>query len=112
MAKNLTAAFVLFLAGVVSGVFLARTPAALASAPSDADAASIQYLEIVTLDVDGLVETYSSSLDLEFSAPDAGLGGARTVALTGGGLLGIRAPLREDENPVVRPYRLVPDIET
>ncbi|MEO0721677.1 MAG: hydroxylase [Pseudomonadota bacterium] len=46
-----------------------------------------------------------------FSAPQAGLGGARVAALTGGGRIGVRPPLREDEAPVVRPYLGVSDIE-
>ena len=53
----------------------------------------VHYLEIVTKDV------------------DAGLGGARTTPLPGGGLLGVRAPMHETEEPVVRPYLLVDDIE-
>jgi predicted enzyme related to lactoylglutathione lyase len=48
---------------------------------------------------------------LRFGEPDAGLGGARTTTLAGGGLVGVRAPLRTTEDPVVRPYWLVPDIE-
>ena len=31
--------------------------------------------------------------------------------MTGGGLVGVRAPLRETEEPVVRPYWLVDEIE-
>ena len=37
-------------------------------------------------------------------------GGARTTDLGSGGQLGIRAPMRADEEPVVRPYMLVEDI--
>ncbi|MFW6089012.1 MAG: VOC family protein [Gemmatimonadota bacterium] len=69
----------------------------------------IQYLEIVTEDVDAVVDAYSSALGVEFGEPDGGLGGARTAPLAGGGLVGVRAPLRDDEDPVVRPYWLVPD---
>jgi predicted enzyme related to lactoylglutathione lyase len=46
-----------------------------------------------------------------FGEADANLGGARTAKLAGGGMLGIRAPLRPTEKPVVRPYVLVEDIE-
>ena len=45
-----------------------------------------------------------------FSAGDAGLGNARTAALPDGGMLGVRAPMNETEEPVVRPYLLVDDI--
>src|SRR5688500_13631571 len=71
----------------------------------------IQYLEIVTKDVDAVCAAYSAATGAQFSEPDAGLGNARTTALAGGGLLGVRAPLRDTEDPVVRPYGLVDDIE-
>lgn len=71
----------------------------------------IQYLEIVTKDVDAACATYAQLHGVSFSAPEAGLGGARTAALPGGSLLGIRAPMHEAEEPVVRPYLLVDDID-
>ena len=70
----------------------------------------IQYLEIVTKNVDAVCAAYASANGVRFGEPDAGLGNARTAALTGGGLVGVRAPLRETEEPVVRPYWLVKDI--
>ena len=48
---------------------------------------------------------------LQFGQPDAGLGNARTAPLKAGGLVGGRAPLRDTEQPVVRLYWLVQDIE-
>jgi predicted enzyme related to lactoylglutathione lyase len=72
----------------------------------------IHYLEIVTRDVDAVCAAYTASTGTEFGGPDAGFGNARTGALPGGGLLGVRAPLHETEEPVVRPYWLVDDIET
>jgi predicted enzyme related to lactoylglutathione lyase len=71
----------------------------------------IQYLEIVTTEVDAACAAYASALGVQFGAPDPGLGGARTAPLADGGLVGIRAPLRASEDPVVRPYWLVADIE-
>lgn len=71
----------------------------------------IHYLEIVTKDVDAVCAAYAAANGMQFGEPDAGLGNARTVALPGGGLLGVRAPLHESEEPVVRPYWLVDDIE-
>ena len=71
----------------------------------------IHYLEIVTADVDAACAAYAAAHDVQFGEPDAGLGHARTAALAGGGLVGVRAPLRETEAPVVRPYWLVEDIE-
>ncbi len=71
----------------------------------------IQYLEIVTKDVDAVCAAYAAMNGVQFGQPDAGLGNARTAVLAGGGLVGVRAPLRETEEPVVRPYWLVEDIE-
>ncbi|MEM9805121.1 MAG: hydroxylase [Cyanobacteria bacterium P01_D01_bin.56] len=71
----------------------------------------VHYLEIVTPEVDALCSQYSTVHDITFSEPDANLGGARTAKLNGGGLLGIRGPMRDTEIPVVRPYVLVDDIE-
>ncbi|HET6779336.1 MAG TPA: hypothetical protein VFH26_10640 [Gemmatimonadales bacterium] len=71
----------------------------------------IQYLEIVTRDVDGVCAAYSLANGVQFGRPDPALGNARTARLVGGGLVGVRAPLRQTEEPVVRPYWLVPDIE-
>ena len=72
---------------------------------------TVYYLEIVTKDVDSVCAIYAAAHGAQFSEPDAGLGYARTAALSGGGLVGVRAPLRETEEPVVRPYWLVEDIE-
>lgn len=71
----------------------------------------IHYLEIVTNDVDAVCAAYAAANGLQFSDPDAGLGNARTAALPGGGLVGVRAPMHEAEQPVVRPYWLVDDIQ-
>lgn len=71
----------------------------------------IHYLEIVTSDVDALCNQYSAIHGITFGEPDANLGGARTGKLDGGGLIGIRGPLRDTETPVIRPYVLVDDIE-
>jgi predicted enzyme related to lactoylglutathione lyase len=71
----------------------------------------IHYLEIVTKEVDAVCAAYASADGLTFGEPEAGLGNARTASLAGGGLVGVRAPLRETEQPVVRPYWLVKDIQ-
>ena len=71
----------------------------------------IQYLEIVTPDVDAVCGSYAQLHGVTFGEPDAGLGGARTAPLAGGGMLGVRAPMHDAEEPVVRPYLLVEDIE-
>lgn len=71
----------------------------------------IQYLEIVTKEVDEVCATYSKIHGVSFGESDQNLGGARTAELANGGLLGVRAPLRDNEDPVVRPYLLVEDIQ-
>ena len=71
----------------------------------------VQYLEIVTTEMDALCTQYEKTHGVQFGEPEANLGGARTAKLDDGGMLGIRAPLRETEAPVVRPYLLVDDIE-
>ena len=70
----------------------------------------IHYLEIVTPDVEAVCATYERLHGVRFGLPQAGLGNARTAALATGGLLGVRAPMHETEEPVVRPYLLVDDV--
>lgn len=74
-------------------------------------AVRIQYLEVVTADVDQTCSVLEKLHGVSFGMPDAGLGNARTAAIKGGGRIGVRAPMREDEQPVVRPYVLVENIE-
>ena len=71
----------------------------------------VHYLEIVTADVDAVCQTYSNLHGVTFSDADQNLGGARTAKMAGGGVLGVRPPMRDTENPVVRPYVLVHDIQ-
>ncbi|MEO1043311.1 MAG: hydroxylase [Pseudomonadota bacterium] len=70
----------------------------------------IQYLEIVTPEVDKTCQALADQHGVSFSDPVPELGNARVAQLTGGGRIGVRAPMREDEEPVVRPYTLVADI--
>ena len=70
----------------------------------------IHYLEIVTPDVGSSVALCSKIHGVSFGVADENLGGARTANLANGGTLGIRAPMRDTETPVVRPYFLVHDI--
>lgn len=72
----------------------------------------IQFLEMVTKDVEGVCATYERMHGVKFSDPDPMVGGGRTAALAGGGKISVRAPLRPDEDPVVRPYMLVDDIKS
>ena len=87
------------------------SPALEAQASRKEKAMLVQYLEIVTADVDATCSALEKLHGVSFGEPEAGLGNARTARLKGGGRIGVRAPMREDEEPVVRPYVLVDDIE-
>jgi predicted enzyme related to lactoylglutathione lyase len=69
------------------------------------------YLEIVTKEVDDVCAAYEAACGVDWGEPVEGLGNARTAELHGGGWVGVRAPMHEAEEPVVRPYWLVSDIE-
>lgn len=57
----------------------------------------IHYLEIVTREVDAVCAAYAATNGVQFGDPDAALDNARTAALHGGGMVGVRAPLRATE---------------
>lgn len=71
----------------------------------------IHYLEIVTREVDATCATHEQLNGVTFGEADPGLGNARTAALKNGGMIGVRAPMHESEESVVRPYLLVNDID-
>lgn len=71
----------------------------------------VHYLEIITPNVDVLCRTYSQLNGVEFTAPVAELGNARTTTMPDGGIVGVRAPLADHEEPIIRPYYLVDDIQ-
>ncbi|WP_028117470.1 hypothetical protein [Ferrimonas senticii] len=71
----------------------------------------IQYLEVVTPDVEAVCQRYALLDEVQFGEPEPMLGGAHIAALADGGWLGVRPPLRESEQPVVRHYLLVEDIQ-
>ncbi len=75
-------------------------------------AALVRYLEYVTNDVDGTCSTLSAIHDVEFGEPVAELGNARVAMRTEGNRIGVRAPLAEHDQPIVRAYMLVDDIES
>lgn len=75
-------------------------------------ALSVHYLEIVTPMVDETCKALSETHGVEFGDPIVELGNARTADLADGGRIGVRAPMRATEDPVVRPYLLVDDIDT
>lgn len=71
----------------------------------------VHYLEIVSTDVDATCATLARVHGIRFGEPVAELGNARTAPLADADQAGVRAPLHESEQPIVRPYLLVDDIE-
>lgn len=71
----------------------------------------VEYLEIVTSDVDATCASLEKMHGVEFGEPDALVGNARTAALSTGGRIGVRAPMAEHDGPIVRPYARVEDID-
>lgn len=71
----------------------------------------VHYLEIVTNDVDAMMALYERVHGLRFGPPDADLGQARVATRPDGTLIGIRAPLAAHEQPIVRAYVKVDDIQ-
>ena len=71
----------------------------------------VHYLEIVSNEVDGLCAMYERVHGLSFGPPDADLGQARVATAKDGTLIGIRKPLAAHEQPIVRTYVEVADIQ-
>lgn len=72
---------------------------------------AVHYLEIVTEDADRVAALYERMYGLSFGAPDADLGQARVATQPDGTLVGIRKPLAAHEEPIVRAYLTVDDIQ-
>jgi hypothetical protein len=70
----------------------------------------IHYLEIVCPDVDAQVAALERLHGLSFGPPRADLGQARVAQDPDGSLIGVRAPLAQHEQPIVRTYLEVDDI--
>ncbi len=72
---------------------------------------AVRYLEIVSNDVDALVELYQRMHDLSFAPPGPDVGEARVATQADGTLIGIRRPLAAHERPIMRTYVAVEDIQ-
>jgi len=72
---------------------------------------AVHYFEIVSNDVDGLTGLYQRMCGLCFGPPDPDLGQARVAARADGALVGIRKPLAGHEQPIMRAYLAVEDIQ-
>lgn len=71
----------------------------------------IHYLEIVTPEAEALKDFYSEAYGWKFSEATPELGNAFFTKQPDESLWGIRSPLRETEEPIVRIYLRVADIE-
>jgi predicted enzyme related to lactoylglutathione lyase len=72
---------------------------------------AVHYLEIVSNDVDTLTGLYQRMHGLSFGPPDPDLGQARVAIRSDGTLVGIRTPLAAHEQPIMRSYLAVEDIQ-
>ena len=72
---------------------------------------TIHYLEIVSNNVDTLCATYERVHALSFGPEDPDAGQARVAVRPDGSLVGIRRPLAEHEQPTMRTYLEVVDIQ-
>ncbi len=72
---------------------------------------TVHYLEIVTPDVEAAVGHYSKAYGWRFAPAAPELGNARVAELPDGSQCGIRAPMSEQEQPIVRTYLRVADVE-
>ncbi len=71
----------------------------------------VEYLEVVTPNVAETCAAYTKLYDICFSEAIEELGNAFVAALANGGRISIRAPMHESEQPVVRPYMLVDNLD-
>ena len=71
----------------------------------------IQFLEIVTPDVEGTIAIFAASNGAKFSDPVAEFGNSRIAIMPDGGKVSVRAPMHETEEAVTRTYFLTEDIE-
>jgi predicted enzyme related to lactoylglutathione lyase len=69
------------------------------------------YVEIVTTSVDEQCIALEQVHGLSFGPEVQDLGQARVAKTASGGLIGVSAPLAEHEQPIIRVYFAVDDIE-
>jgi predicted enzyme related to lactoylglutathione lyase len=71
----------------------------------------VHFLEFVTSDFEATCANLAQVHGVTFGDPVPEFGGARTAELANGGMISVRAPMRDTEDPVTRAYLLVEDIE-
>jgi len=72
---------------------------------------AVHCFESVGNEVDALTGLYQHTHGLSFGLPGPDLGQARVATQANGALVGIRDPLAADEQPIVRTYFAVEDIQ-
>lgn len=96
---------------LLAGVLFAWTGvAASAPDPHQVPLNEVYYLEIVTPDPAAIAALYAETCGWSFAEAAPELGGAFVAERPDGSLCGIRAPMHDQEKPVVRPYVLVSDL--
>ena len=72
---------------------------------------SVHYLEFVCRDVEAQCAAFEAAHGISFGEPVPELGQARVAEMAGGMRIGVRAPLADHEEPIVRSYLAVDDID-
>lgn len=79
--------------------------------PPDANIIPVHYLEIISPDVDETCASLSAIHGVTFAEPNPALGNSRMASLADGGRIGVRAPMRATEEPIIRIYARTPDVQ-
>ena len=106
MVKHLT--WAIFLVAAIGGQ--ARCETADDKAITGGSTVRIHYIEIVCRDVAAQCAALERVHGVSFGPPLADLGQARVAGAPDGSLIGVRAPLAEHEEPIIRTYLEVDDI--
>jgi len=72
---------------------------------------TVYYLEIITEDIQVTADFYASAYGWRFESEAPELGNALVATLSDGSLCGIRAPMHDQEKPIVRTYLRVTDLD-
>lgn len=103
--RNVPAAVVLAALALLAGAHAMGT-----TEPQASSTVRVHYLEIVSRDVAAQCSALERVHGLSFGPPMADLGQARVAEAADGSRIGVRAPLAEHEQPIVRTYLEVEDI--
>jgi predicted enzyme related to lactoylglutathione lyase len=96
--------------GLLMAALLTASPAEEKADGKAPAATTVHYLEIVTRDVAAQCVVLERVHGVTFGPAVADLGQARVAQARGGYLIGVRSPLADHEQPIVRTYLEVDDI--